>query len=85
MTAPAGAIVGLYVDLASQLELDDVIETGTGRRYRVVSVRVQERGRHRGRQHVRALVLAVDDQNPPDARVHRIRWYKRASRKAKPR
>lgn len=80
MIAPPGSIVSLYVDLAAPVELDDLIETQTGRRYRVLAVRVQERGKHRGRQHLRVLVLHRDDQAPPESRTHRIRWYKRARR-----
>lgn len=88
MTAPAGTEVGLYVDLVDRVEQNDVIETRSGRRYMVVSVRVQDRGKHRGRQHLRAMVLPPDtmpivarqngdgiDIGP--ARVHRIRWYAR--------
>lgn len=81
MTAPAGAEVGLYVDLVERVELGDVIETRSGRRYLVASVRVQERGKHAGRQHLRAIVLGEGDKVAPTglaaARVHRIRWYRR--------
>lgn len=75
MTAPAGAIVGLYVDLVASVLVDDVIETQTGRAYRVLAVRQQLRGKHAGRQHLRVLVLGEDELRGP--RVHRIRWYKR--------
>jgi len=86
MTAPAGAIVGLYVDLVARVRVGDVIETGTGRRYFVNVVREQTRGKHAGRQHLRCSVLAEGDplwnglstteQNPKPV-VHRIRWYRR--------
>ncbi len=79
MTAPAGAIVVLYVDLVAQVAGGDVIETQTGRRYRVVLVRVQHRGRHAGRQHLRCLVLGDDDEVGA-ATVHRISWYRRRAR-----
>lgn len=80
MTAPAGAIVGLYVDLVAPVHVGDVIKTQTGRRYQVLAARVQTRGKHRGRQHLRACVLGVDD--PVTAigdrqRTHNIRWYVR--------
>lgn len=80
MTAPAGAEVGLYVDLDALVSIGDVIETrGSGRRYFVVRVRVQARGKHAGRQHLRVVVMAADD--PPVANggsiTHLIRWYKR--------
>lgn len=74
--APPGAEVGLYVDLAARVAPDEVIQTESGRRYLVIRVRVQERGRYRGRQHLRAIVCDVDDVTG-DRRVHRIRWYRR--------
>jgi hypothetical protein len=85
MTAPAGAIVSLYVDLRASVADNDVIETQTGRRYRVLDVRVQQRGKHVGRQHLRCIVLGDegehDDLNrsadPRMSAVHRIRWYER--------
>ncbi len=89
MTAPAGTEVGLYVDLVAPVEIGDIIETRSGRRYGVVSVRVQERGKHAGRQHLRAVVLSPDAQPMMRARqngdgidfevgqIHRIRWYHR--------
>lgn len=57
MTAPVGAAVKLYVDLAARVAVDDVIETTSGRRYQVLGVRVQQRGKHAGRQHLQCLVL----------------------------
>jgi hypothetical protein len=87
--APIGAEVGLYVDLRERVELGDVIETRAGRRYGVTSVRVQERGKHAGRQHLRAVVLAEGEQLmisrdvgdrtvvTSGGRTHRIRWYRR--------
>lgn len=78
MIAPAGSIVSLYVDLVAPVELDDIIRTQTGRRYLVIAVRVQELGKHRGRQHLRVVVLAPDDSvSCPDATIHDIRWYAR--------
>lgn len=92
MTAPVGAVVGIYVDLAERIGSGDIIETQTGRRYKVLVVREQERGRHVGRQHLRCLV--VDDDIEPESpvfagregtqrpgMVHRIRWYSRTARK----
>jgi hypothetical protein len=51
MKAPAGAEVGLYVDLVAQVATGDVIETQTGRRYLVTSRREQMRGKHTGWLH----------------------------------
>jgi hypothetical protein len=64
MTAPAGAIVALHVDLEARVATGDVIATQTGRRYRVLDVRVQGRGWHVGRQHLRVVVLAPGAGGP---------------------
>lgn len=61
MTAPAGAIVRLYVDLLARVEADHIIRTQSGRRYRVLTVRVQARGKHAGRQHLVCSVLGPGD------------------------
>lgn len=88
MKAPAGAVVRIYVDLVAPVDVCDVIETQSGRRYQVMEVRKQTRGQHVGRQHLACLVLGpddpgsthpFDDSKPP--RLHRIRWYPRAKRK----
>ena len=76
MTAPAGTEVGLYVDLVERVELGHVIQTQTGRRYLVTAVRVQQRGKHVGRQHLRCVVLAAEAQLGA-TKLHRIRWYAR--------
>ncbi|WP_449408019.1 hypothetical protein [Microbacterium maritypicum] len=78
MSAPAGAIVKLYVDSRRRLNVGDVVETQTGRRYVVQTHRVQERGKHAGiRQHITAIVLSPDEPNPDGAKVLQIRWYRR--------
>lgn len=80
LTAPIGAVVGLYVDLVEPVMLGDVIRTGTGRLYQVLDVRVQTRGKATGRQHLRVIV--IDEIPPhPTAQVHAIRWYKRDSKR----
>jgi hypothetical protein len=84
MTAPLGAIVGLYVDLVASVATGDLIETQTGRCYFVVDVRVQKRGRHQGRQHLRAQVIDRADVCPSamvGRTVHTIRWYKRDAKR----
>lgn len=79
-TASAGAIVGIYVDLVAPVATGDVIETTSGRRYRAVEVRVQQRGHHVGRQHLRCLVMSTDDPVDATVTVHQISWYRRRSR-----
>lgn len=81
MTAPVGATVRLYVDLAISVECGDLIETTTGRRYSVLGVRVQTRGVHAGRQHLECLVVERGWlPDPPVGTLHRIKWYRRARR-----
>jgi hypothetical protein len=84
--APAGAIVSLYVDLVARVQIDDIIETRSGRRYQALEVRVQKRGKNVGRQHLRCRVMDEGERHPyegmtPDhpliPTVHRIRWYRR--------
>lgn len=77
MKAPAGAIVKLYVDLVAPVDLNHIIETQTGRRYAVLDVRVQQRGKHAGRQHLNCIVLGDDEKIGEQSTVHRIRWYAR--------
>jgi len=93
VSAPAGAEVGIYVDLVDEVTIGDVIETQTGRRYLVTARRAQLRGRHVGRQHLRVVVLDPEEliQVTPCSlrahggvgcaghvpKVHRIRWYRR--------
>ena len=73
--APPGAEVGLYVDAVRQLEAGDLVTTESGRAYRVVSVRVQERGKRVGRQHLRVVVLASTPAGEAPALT--LRWYRR--------
>lgn len=83
MTAAApGTEVGLYVDLVRTVDVGDVIETRSSRRYLVVASRRQERGKHAGRHHLRAVVLD-ETATIGDAFVHRIRWYVRSGGSAK--
>lgn len=77
MTAPAGAEVGLYVDVIGRVAPGDVVETQSGRRYAVVGVRVQERGKRAGRNHLRAVVMSPGDPLPLSGMLWRIRWYRR--------
>lgn len=76
MKAAEGTEVGIYVDLAAPVAPGDAIVTPSGRAYMVVAVRVQERGKHAGRQHVRGIVTH-ESRVPFGIQVHRIRWYPR--------
>lgn len=57
-----------------KLATGEYLRTPTGRLYRVVSIRVQERGKHIGRQHLACLVSSATE---PGARVHPLHWYAR--------
>jgi hypothetical protein len=73
-----GATVRLYVDLVAAVAVGDLIETTSGRRYNVVDVRVQARGKHAGRQHLHCLVVEPGWlPDPPVGTLHTIRWYAR--------
>lgn len=81
--APIGAEVGLHLDLAERVALGDIIETRSGRRSAVLAIREQTRGKHRGRQHLRVIVLASNEDPPNGTRIHRIRWYARGKGSAR--
>ena len=75
---PPGSLVRLYYDSPQPVEEGDVVQTAhTRRRYRVEGVRVQQRGKHAGRQHLTCVVMAPDEPNPVGARVHPLHWYDR--------
>lgn len=80
--AAPGREVGLYLDTRMPLDVgDEVVTAKTGRRYLVVKIRVQQRGVHVGRKHLRCVVLAPDAPRDPDSRVVRISWYARPRRR----
>ncbi len=81
MIAPAGAIVGLYYDGGVPVAVGDAIVTRSGRAYLVVEARRQERGKHVGRWHLRCEVLEDTPGEGFAARVHPLRWYKRAKKR----
>jgi hypothetical protein len=78
VTAPIGAEVGIYVDMRERLEVGDVLQTTAGRRYGVAKIRVQTRGKHVGRQHLRVIVL--DRDTPCSGAMYAIHWYPRRRR-----
>ena len=77
MKAAVGAEVGLYIDHRGEVEVGDEIVTRSGRRDLVVQHRVQVKGIHAGRHHLRCVVLAPDAERDPDSRVITIWWYSR--------
>lgn len=78
MAAPAGALVKLYVDSLTKIDVGHIVQTQTGRRYLVQTYRMQTRGKLAGiRQHFTAIVLGPDEPTPAGAPVLEIRWYRR--------
>jgi predicted transcriptional regulator len=71
--APTGAVVRIFVD-GGQVLVGEALRTPTGRTYLVVERRVQERGKHVGRQH---LACVVNAELEPSTRVVSLRWYRR--------
>jgi hypothetical protein len=67
----------LYYDGFVLVEEGDYIRTPTGRTYLIRHVRVQARGKHKGRQHLQTTVMAPDHVTEPDAVIHAIAWYPR--------
>lgn len=76
--APRGTEVGLYYDSSNPVQVDDFLQTQSGRTYLITSVRIQEQGKHIGRQHLRALVSGPEEIGPED-KVHLILWYSRSA------
>ena len=72
--APNGAVVSLYYDSSRLIQENDVLQTPKGRCYLIVGLRRQAKGIHKGRWHIKALVI---DAPPPDAKVYPIYWYRR--------
>lgn len=78
---PPGSIVALYFDSPRLMVADDVIRTESGKCYRVVSNRVQQRGKHVGRQHLTCEVVAPETVTADDF-VMPIYWYARPRRRS---
>jgi hypothetical protein len=80
MAAAIGKNVGLYYDSPRNVEVGDYIATPTGRTYLVNWVRIQCKGIHVGRQHIRGTVVDPADV-AKGATVHPLRWYRRRKRR----
>lgn len=77
LKAQPGTTVGLYLDSIDRLQKGDFVRSQTGRTYLIETVRVQARGRHIGRQHLRATVMPPDFTPEQDDTVFDFRWYRR--------
>lgn len=77
MAAPEGAVVSIYYDSEIEIRVGDVLRTTTGRLYLTIRARKQEGGMHKGRQHLRSMVVK---EAPIDAKIYPIRWYPRSRR-----
>jgi len=77
---PPGSEVSIYYDsIVYRLEPGDYLRTPAGKLYEVLDVRVQERGIHAGRQHLRCLVITID-QVADVQRVFPVHWYPRKAK-----
>ena len=79
-TKPLGTECTLYYDSPREVEAFDVIRTQAGTCYRVLEVRIQERGKHAGRKHLKCLRIAPEDVEEDDT-IHPLYWYSRERRK----
>lgn len=73
----AGERALLYYDSTNRVLEGDYIRTQTGRTYLVDVVRIQQAGKHAGRQHLVCTVMPDGHDPEPDARVLPIAWYPR--------
>lgn len=79
--APIGALVSIYYDGAQLVQPGDALESfnwkrePTGRVYLVREVRVQQRGAHVGRQHLKCIVGTCESEVA--GTMHPIYWYPR--------
>ncbi len=78
--AQVGDVVGIHFD-GRHLEVGDALVTPTGRMYLIIERRRQEKGKRRGRQHLRCAVV---DSVPENITKHPLIWYKRTSSKHTP-
>jgi hypothetical protein len=79
-----GTTCSIHYDspLAKPVETFDVIRTRAGTCYRVLEVRIQERGKHASgaRKHLKCLRIAPEDVEADD-KVHPLHWYSRNRRR----
>jgi hypothetical protein len=77
--APVGALVSIYYDSPRPVEPGDALQTPSGRVYVIAEIRVQARGKHKGRKHMKCVV--ADTTEGISGQVHPIYWYPRGRRK----
>lgn len=75
--AKVGDEVGIYFDGRPVFE-GQALRTPTGRTYLIVRRRVQQRGKHRGRQHLRCVIV---DETPDGAVIVPLVWYPRSRKR----
>lgn len=80
MKAAAGSVVQIYVDSMRNIQVGECLVTDTGRSYQIIEMRVQAKGVHVGRKHIRAIVF---DQAPRGVITHPLRWYRRNKKRVR--
>lgn len=76
--AAVGDVVSIYYD-GREVQTAEVLQTSTGRTYLIVSKRVQRRGAHVGRQHLRCLIVEAEEVKAKELKIHPLHWYKRGT------
>jgi hypothetical protein len=84
MAKPPGSVVSIYWDGWEDAVEGDLLRSATGRTYRIVGVRVQQRGKHVGRQHLTCVVQEPDFEPVDGEKVHMIVWYSRNKKRRAP-
>ena len=74
LKASVGDEVSIHYDSDDPVEIGDLIQTRTGRTYKVTALRIQKSGIHKGRYHLRCLVIETPEIG---TLVHQLFWYPR--------
>ena len=54
--APPGALVSIYYDSPREIAPGDALQAPSGRTYIIAGIRIQKRGKHIGRKHLKCIV-----------------------------
>lgn len=81
MRAPLGALVSIYYDSPRRVAPGDALVTPGGRTYLIAEVRIQARGKHVGRQHLKCIV--GDGSEKVAGETYPIYWYPRRRKAGK--
>lgn len=74
-----GSLVNIYYDSPVDIAPGDALKTPSGRTYIIADIRIQKRGKHVGRKHLKCVVS--DGAMAYSGATHPIYWYPRKKRK----